>query len=104
MLRIISAVFAAALAAALFVVLTAVAPQVNAAAPREEPAAGQPFVDGDSAPVRAVGAACSQRAWPYFTRDCLLEPNATAGDIRLIALDRVDTQLPLVTSDRVVSQ
>jgi len=49
-------------------------------------------VKGDRLDIGARGAACSQRAWPYYDSDCLYDGMRAAGEVhkvRLIFTDRL---------------
>jgi hypothetical protein len=49
-------------------------------------------IKGDRLDVRPHGAACSERAWPYFEASCLRNTNSPirqARPVRLVTTDRL---------------
>jgi hypothetical protein len=54
---------------------------------------GQPAAKADRLEVRVPGAGCSQRAWPYYEPDCLVDFDARwRGEprkVRVVTTDRV---------------
>ena len=64
MIKALSAIGIAALAAATLTVLPGFAPQVEASVP-------VPLAKADRLDVHAVGPNCSQKAWPNFEASCL---------------------------------
>jgi len=91
MIKIITAVAAAALLAAIVIALPGITPEVSANTP-EQAGVQQPAAKGDRQPVHALGAACSPHAWPYFDRDCLFEARwqGRTREVRLVTTDRLD--------------
>jgi hypothetical protein len=83
MIKTISAIAVAAFVAAALTVLPGFAPKVEASVP-------QALAKGDRLDVHAVGAGCSQKAWPNFEASCL----RVAGSKTMIREAR------LVTADR----
>ena len=91
MIKLISAVSAAALLAAVVIALPGITPEVSANTP-DQAGAQQPAAKGDRQAVHALGAACSPKAWPYFDQDCLFE-SRWQGDkraVRVVSTDRLD--------------
>jgi hypothetical protein len=87
-IKLLSAVAAAALGAALMLALPGFSPQVEAGTPPS-------VVKGDRAEVRPIGTACSQQAWPYFETSCLRDRTQAGGQVRPVRL---------VTTDRLASK
>ena len=83
MIKALSAIAIAAFVAAALTVLPGFAPQVEASVP-------QALAKADRLDVHAVGANCSQKAWPNFEASCL----RVAGTKTMIQ------QARLVTADR----
>jgi hypothetical protein len=83
MIKALSAIAAAALIAFTLTVLPGFAPKVEASVP-------QALAKSDRLDVHAVGAGCSQKAWPNFEVSCL----RVAGSKTMIREAR------LVTADR----
>jgi|GEM_PF-1542669 len=54
------------------------------AGPQMAPLADQPLAEADRVPVRATGAACSLRSWPYYDQDCRFDLRAPAKEARTI--------------------
>jgi hypothetical protein len=48
------------------------------------PLADQPLAEADRVPVRAKGAACSSRSWPYYDQDCRFDLRAPAKEAQTI--------------------
>ena len=73
--------------------MPAVISQVETGAPTAPPArTSSVAVKGDRLDIGARGAACSQRAWPYYDSDCLYDGMRAAGEVhkvRLIFTDRL---------------
>ena len=97
MIRTAATVGAAALVAG-FVAF--VAPNVQAGTPKPEAIAAQVETavpaaapKADRLEVKIPGAGCSQRAWPYYEQDCLVDFDARwRGEprkVRLVTTDRV---------------
>ena len=83
MIKALSAIAVAAFIAAALSILPGFAPQVEASVP-------QALAKGDRLDIHAVGAGCSQKAWPNFEASCL---RATGSRIMI-------RQARLVTADR----
>jgi hypothetical protein len=83
MIKTLSAIAIAALVASALTVLPGFAPQVEASVP-------QALAKADRLDIHAVGANCSQQAWPNFETSCL----RVAGSKTMIR------QARLVTADR----
>ena len=99
MIKFAATIGAALLCAGVLTVLPT--PDVAAGTPTAQSTA----VDGESgaAPatgkadrldVRAPGNGCSQRAWPYYEADCLVDFDARRGGeprkVRLVTTDRIN--------------
>ena len=83
MIKALSAIGIAAFAAAALAILPGFAPQVEASVP-------QALAKGDRLDIHAVGANCSQKAWPNFEASCL----------RVVGSKTMIRQARLVTADR----
>jgi hypothetical protein len=83
MIKALSAVAAAAFAAATLTVLPGFAPQVEASVP-------QALAKSDRLDIHPVGRDCSEQAWPNFEASCL----RSAGTRSMVR------QARLVTADR----
>jgi hypothetical protein len=84
MIKTLSAVAIAAFVAAALTVLPGFAPEVEASVP-------QALAKADRLDIHAVGAACSQQAWPNFEASCLRaagSKTATIREARLVTADR----------------
>lgn len=84
MLKALSAIAVAAVAAAVFVVFPSLSPEVVASTP-------VPGAKTDRLDTRPLGAACSQRAWPYFEASCLRDVRAGMGearDVRMVVMHK----------------
>jgi hypothetical protein len=88
MYRIISAVFAVVLSAA-------VAGLVSASfSERVEARTPVAAAKGDRLDIGKVGAACSRHAWPYYEARCLHDSSRNAGrarPVRIVSTDRVQS-------------
>jgi hypothetical protein len=83
MLKLIAAVCVAALLAGILVFIPGMTSVVQAHIYS---------IKGDRLDVRPHGAACSERAWPYFEASCLRNtntPTRQAHPVRLVTADRV---------------
>jgi len=84
MIKLGAAVLMASFAAGLAVTAQGVSPHVEAhtyAIKGERPE-----------PVRAYGAACSERGWPYFETNCLRDTTSSTHEgrtVRMVGTDRV---------------
>jgi hypothetical protein len=86
MLKLIAAVSVAALLAGILVLIPGMTPVVQA---------HMYSIKGDRLDVRPHGAACSERAWPYFEASCLRNTNSPirqAHAVRLVTTDRLAAQ------------
>jgi len=84
MVKAVYAVAFSAIVAASFVAFPSLSPQVEA---------GAPALSGksDRADTRALGADCSQQAWPYFESGCLRDtanPFGQARQVRFVPMNR----------------
>jgi hypothetical protein len=79
--KTISAIAAAAIGAAVILALPGFSPQVEAGTGTHSPA-----VKGD----RLTGAACSQRAWPYYEPQCLRDAKNVRGQARVVRIVSTD--------------
>lgn len=83
--RTISAIAVAALVAFAVTILPGAGNQVSASAPITT---GK----GDRLDIHAVGANCSQQAWPYYEAKCLKDarqPMSRAKTVRVVSTDRI---------------
>lgn len=90
-MKFLTAVVAATLIAAVLTFVPGVMPSV-AASTRDEAVTQQPAAKADRLPLRAIGAACSPRAWPYYERECLFDKFGWANEgrpVRVVTTDRV---------------
>jgi hypothetical protein len=88
MIKTMSAITAAAVVAACFVMFPSLSPQVEASAP----VVG---AKGDRADIRPVGIDCGQKAWPYFDAACehdARRPLIQPRDVRFISADRLPSR------------
>jgi len=83
MIKALSAIALAAVAAAALTVLPGFAPQVEASVP-------QPLAKSDRLDIRPLGRDCSERAWPNFEASCLRSAGtkAVVRQARLVTADR----------------
>lgn len=83
MIKALSAVAVAAVAAAALTVLPGFAPTVEASTP-------QALAKADRLDIRPVGRDCSQKAWPNFEASCLrlAGTTTTVGKARLVTAER----------------
>ncbi len=85
--KVLSALAAVALGAAVVLALPGFSPEVAAGT-----GAGSPAVKGDRLDYRPLGTACSQLAWPYYEVTCLRDRKNVAGQartVRLVTTDRI---------------
>jgi hypothetical protein len=83
--RVLSALAAIALGAAVMLAMPGFSPEVEARTP---PAA----VKGDRLDRHPIGQDCSERAWPYYEPNCLRDlsrPNGKARNVRVVTTDRI---------------
>jgi hypothetical protein len=97
MIKFAITIGAAAMLAGLLTILPAMAPNVEAGTPVTEsaaPVSEAPVqaAKADRLPV-ATGAACAQRAWPYYDRACLVDLDGRfrgeSRKVRLVTTDRL---------------
>jgi hypothetical protein len=83
--KILSAVAAAALGAAVVVALPGFSPVADASTPDQ-------VVKSDRLDLRPAGKDCTTQAWPYYEADCLRDRKQIAGQprtVRIVSTDRV---------------
>jgi hypothetical protein len=83
--RILSAVAAAALGAAVVMALPGFSPAVEAGT-------SDPIVKTDQLDHRPLGGECTEQAWPYFGANCLRDRTREGGQartVRLVTTDRL---------------
>jgi hypothetical protein len=83
--RVLSAVAAAALGAALVMALPGFSPAVEAGT-------SDPMAKTDRLDYRPLGTDCTERAWPYYGANCLRDHTQAAGQaraVRLVTTDRL---------------
>jgi hypothetical protein len=83
MIKALSAIALAAVAAAALTVLPGFAPQVEASVP-------QPLAKADRLDIRPLGRDCSEQAWPNFEASCLRSAGTKAAvqRARLVTTNR----------------
>jgi hypothetical protein len=87
MLKIIAIRAAAALVVCPFSLTPAVLSSIDTATP---PDASRAAANADRLDVGARGAACSQRAWPYYDSACLYDGMRPAGEVREVRVVPID--------------
>jgi hypothetical protein len=83
--RVLSAIAAAALGAAVMMALPGFSPAVEAGT-------SAPMIKTDRLDDRPLGSACTERAWPYYGANCLGDRTQAAGQaraVRLVTTDRL---------------
>jgi hypothetical protein len=84
--KIISAVGAMALAAAVVLALPGFSPEADASTPVK-------VVKSDRLDLRPIGKDCTTQAWPYYEGGCLNDRKQVAGQVvravRVVTTDRV---------------
>jgi hypothetical protein len=83
--RVISAIAAAAMGAAVVMALPGFSPAVEAGTT-------DPIAKTDRLDYRPLGQECTEQAWPYYGANCLLDRTQAAGQgrtIRLVTTDRL---------------
>ena len=83
--RALSAVAAAAIGAAVMMALPGFSPAVEAGTT-------EPMVKTDRLDYRPLGSECTERAWPYYGANCLIDRTQAAGQartVRLVTTDRL---------------
>ena len=81
--RVLSAVAAAALGAAVMMALPGFSPAVEAGTT-------DPMVKTDRLDYRPLGTECTERAWPYYGANCLRDRSQVAGQARMVRLVTTD--------------
>ncbi len=83
MIKALSAVTIAALAAAALTILPSLAPPVEASAPL-------PLAKSDRLPIRSASLSCSAQHWPTMDAACLHRSNWKTGvqPVRVVTTDR----------------
>jgi hypothetical protein len=81
--RILSAVAAATLGAAIVMALPGFSPAVEAGT-------SAPMIKTDRLDYRPLGSACTERAWPYYGANCLRDRGQPAGQARVVRLVTTD--------------
>jgi len=85
MLKVLYAVYAAAIVAGAFVATLSISDQVEARG-------SVPGIKADRADIRPLATRCSQKAWPYFEAGCLRDarnPFGQSRDVRVVSTDRL---------------
>jgi hypothetical protein len=81
--RVLSAIAAAALGAAVMMAMPGFSPQVEAGI-------ANTAVKTDRFDYRSSGPECTQQAWPYYRSDCLHDRTQAAGEARVVRLVTTD--------------
>ena len=81
--RVLSAIAAAALGAAVMMALPGFSPAVEAGT-------SAPMIKTDQLDDRPLGGACTERAWPYYGTNCLGDRTQAAGQARAVRLVTTD--------------
>jgi hypothetical protein len=81
--RILSAIAAAALGAALVMALPGFSPEVEAGT-------SAPMIKTDRLDYRPLGSECTQQAWPYYGVNCLRDRAQATGEARVVRLVTTD--------------
>jgi len=83
--RVLSAIAAAALGAAVVLALPGLSPAVEAGT-------SAPLSKTDRLDYRPLGSECAEQAWPYYAANCLRDRSQAAGQprtVRLVTTDRL---------------
>jgi hypothetical protein len=83
--RTFLAIAAATLGAAVVMALPGFSPAVEAGT-------SAPMIKTDRLDYRPLGSECTERAWPYYGANCLLDRSQVAGQartVRLVTTDRL---------------
>ena len=81
--RVLSAIVAAAVGAALMMALPGFSPAVEAGT-------SEPIVKTDRNDVRPLANVCTEQAWPYYGANCLRgQATGQARMVRLVTTDRL---------------
>jgi hypothetical protein len=86
--KVLCAIAAIGLGAAVVMVLPGFSPQADAGTP-------QKVVKSDRLDIRPVNKDCSRQAWPYYDATCLRDGRQVAGQIRpvrIVSTDRLAVQ------------
>jgi hypothetical protein len=81
--RILSAVAAATLGAAVVMALPGFSPAVEAGT-------SAPIAKTDRLDYRPLGSECTEQAWPYFGANCLRDRTRADGQARMVRLVTTD--------------
>ena len=81
--RILSAIAAAALGAAVVMALPGFSPAVEAGT-------SAPIAKTDRLDHRPLGSECTEQAWPYFGANCLRDRTRADGQARMVRLVTTD--------------
>jgi len=81
--RVLSAIAAAALGAAVMMAMPGFSPEVAASVQDNS-------VKTDRLDTRPAGPECTQQGWPYYSADCLRDAGHAAGAARVIRVVSVD--------------
>jgi hypothetical protein len=81
--KILSAIAAAALGAAVVMVLPGFSPSVEAGTTK-------PAIQADRLDNQPLGRDCTQQAWPYYAPDCLRDRTQASGEARVVRLVSTD--------------
>lgn len=83
--KVIPAIAAAAIGAAVVVAIPGFSPEADASTPPK-------VVKGDRLDIRPIGKDCSLQAWPYYESGCLRDRKRAMGQartVRVISTDRL---------------
>jgi hypothetical protein len=81
--RVLSAVAAAAIGAALVLALPGFSPAVEAGT-------SSPIAKTDRLDYRPLGSDCTEQAWPYYGVNCLRDRTQASGQVRVVRLVTTD--------------
>jgi hypothetical protein len=89
--RVLSAIAAAALGAAVVMAMPGFSPAVEAGTPALSAAAiPAPTVNADRRDDRPLVSECTEQAWPYYGANCLHDRTQAAGQARVVRLVTTD--------------
>lgn len=89
--RILSAIAAAALGAAVVMVMPGFSPTVEAGTPAmSAPAITGPTTKTDRRDDHPLASECTEQAWPYYGANCLRDRTQAAGQARVVRLVTTD--------------
>jgi hypothetical protein len=83
--KVVSAVAAMALGAAVVLALPGFSPEADASTPAK-------VTKSDRLDIRPIGKDCTTQAWPYYEANCLRNRNQAPGQVRsvrVVSTDRV---------------